>query len=297
MAGGDQRGEGFEARRIAQPQRIFLKPASAEDYTQEYLVDLSMTGMFVRCMDPPAPGTLLHFKMKLSAGSPVARGSAEVVWRRQEKQRLSHPPGMGLRFTELDAESRKLIQETVQRYSRGPDGRLELQNLRSVVEETLGEILGPTAASEAGGSLFTTAPVSIADLPIPPDPRSSDPPSPRQRPAAPRTPAEAQDGQAPPGPENPPGAESSSEPEAPGGKEESRAGVSPEGQAADRAEARSWASEGESDAAGAAISALPVQPGPGTLPGKAAAPSRRWWLLALLLLLGALAAGGAFLLG
>jgi uncharacterized protein (TIGR02266 family) len=140
-----------ESRRIAHPQKILLRFSSSEKSVEEYLMDLSMTGMFVRCAEPPPPGTRFKFRMQLTAGQPAAQGEGEVVWVREQQQRLSHPRGMGVRFTHLDPVSREQIRATVERYTSGQDGPEELDKLRSVVEETLGEVLDPTG-DPAGGT-------------------------------------------------------------------------------------------------------------------------------------------------
>ncbi len=139
-----------ESRRIAHPQKIYLKFSNSDRYIEEYLVDLSMTGMFVRCLNPAPPGTILEFRMRLVAGGKNVEGKATVVWVRNEQQRLSHPKGVGVRFLELSDESRTQIRETIERYAQDPESPEEMNTLRSVVEETLGEVLGPEIREGSG---------------------------------------------------------------------------------------------------------------------------------------------------
>lgn len=139
-----------ESRRIAHPQKIYLKFSNSDKYVEEYLIDLSMTGMFVRCLNPAPPGTILDFRMRLVSGGTNVEGTAAVVWVRTEQQRISHPKGMGVRFLELGDESLRQIRGTVQRYARDPESPEEMSTLRSVVEETLGEVLGPDIRDEPG---------------------------------------------------------------------------------------------------------------------------------------------------
>ncbi|MCB1034692.1 MAG: PilZ domain-containing protein [Acidobacteria bacterium] len=139
-----------ESRRIAHPQKIYLKFPNSDKYVEEYLVDLSMTGMFVRCLSPAPPGTVFDFRMRLVSGGRNVEGRASVVWVRTEQQRLSHPKGMGVRFLALDEESQRQIRETVERYAQDPETPHEMHTLRSVVEETLGEVLGPEIRDGSG---------------------------------------------------------------------------------------------------------------------------------------------------
>jgi uncharacterized protein (TIGR02266 family) len=142
MSGGQKNWDvPVESRRIAHPQKIYLKFSKSDTYVEEYLIDLSMTGMFIRCLDPPPAGTRFDFKMSLISGEPALTGIGEVVWIRKQQARLSHPRGMGVRFVELPAPAREQIRRTVERYTMAPDTSEGLETLRSVVEETLGEVL------------------------------------------------------------------------------------------------------------------------------------------------------------
>ncbi|MCH9647267.1 MAG: TIGR02266 family protein [Deltaproteobacteria bacterium] len=153
-----------ESRRIAHPQKVYLKFPNSDEFIEEYLVDLSMTGMFVRCMNPQESGTTFSFKMRLSAGASTVQGTAEVVWVRQDQHRLSHPKGMGVRFVHLEPDSRRQIQETVERYAQDPGEPQEMSHLRSVVEETLGEVLAPSDESVEAEEIFAPGPQEAATI-------------------------------------------------------------------------------------------------------------------------------------
>jgi len=153
-----------ESLRIAHPQKIYLKFSASEASVEEYLVDLSMTGMFVRCSDPPPPGTLFEFKMQLASGEPPAHGEAVVVWVREQQQRLSHPRGMGVRFTKVDQSSRDQIRSTVERYTLASEDPENLQTLRSVVEETLGDVLETESAETSSAEELDLDTAVVDDL-------------------------------------------------------------------------------------------------------------------------------------
>ncbi len=147
-----------ESRRIAHPQKVYLKLPASDEFIEEYLVDLSMTGMFIRCRHPPIPGSIFFFKMKLSSGVSTVQGQAEVVWVREIQEVLADPRGMGVRFLHLDGESQRQIAETVERYAQAPGDPQEMTHLRSVVEETLGEVLAPRQESTPTPALEAPAP-------------------------------------------------------------------------------------------------------------------------------------------
>ena len=178
-----------ESRRIAHPQKIYLKFPNSDRYVEEYLVDLSMTGMFVRCLNPAPPGTSFDFRMRLVSGGDNVEGKASVVWVRNEQQRLTHPKGMGVRFLELSASSRQQIRETVERYAQGPETPPEMHKLRSVVEETLGDVLGPEIREATGQWREMRRPTPPEAAPLAELPKPVKRPVPAGKPAAPRGPA------------------------------------------------------------------------------------------------------------
>lgn len=78
------------------------------DFADTQSVNISKTGMFVVTNEVAHVGTILDFEISLADGFVLLRGKAEVV-------RVStNPPGMGVRFTELDEASRKLVSRIVE---------------------------------------------------------------------------------------------------------------------------------------------------------------------------------------
>ncbi len=83
--------------------------------------NLSMTGMFLETVRPHEPGSSLQFELAVEGGQRLIRGAGEVVWSRPRSEADERrPPGMGIRFVSLDANSRKLIRWLVER-SPGPE--------------------------------------------------------------------------------------------------------------------------------------------------------------------------------
>jgi uncharacterized protein (TIGR02266 family) len=78
------------------------------DFVETQSMNISRSGMFIASKASVAIGTAIDFEFSLADGFPLLRGKAEVT-------RVStNPPGVGVRFDELDEPSRKLIDRIVQ---------------------------------------------------------------------------------------------------------------------------------------------------------------------------------------
>lgn len=85
-----------------------------EDLHLQYCFDLSADGMFIIVTEdaPPPVGTRLALRFWLPSSDKLVATPANVVWLNTpgEGLRISHPPGMGVRFVDLDPEDRRLIE-------------------------------------------------------------------------------------------------------------------------------------------------------------------------------------------
>jgi uncharacterized protein (TIGR02266 family) len=78
------------------------------DFVETQSMNISRSGMFIASKASVAIGTPIDFEFSLADGYPLLRGTGEVT-------RVSaSPPGVGLRFNELDEPSRRLIDRIVQ---------------------------------------------------------------------------------------------------------------------------------------------------------------------------------------
>ena len=84
-----------------------------DEFVDEVSENLSPTGMFIRAHRPLPPGSRLAFQYQLGEDFSLFQGTAEVVWTRRRSEGLERPPGMGVRFLELDPTSRRLIRRLV----------------------------------------------------------------------------------------------------------------------------------------------------------------------------------------
>jgi len=95
--------------------------ASEENYLFAYITDISATGIFVRTTTPEQPGT--HLNLRFRPDPDRSRGpleiEGEVIW--VNPYRPGAPdnlhPGMGIRFVELDDETRDRLVELIRRFA------------------------------------------------------------------------------------------------------------------------------------------------------------------------------------
>ena len=96
---------------------VRLAYGSIDEFVERFAVNMSRGGLFIRTRDPRPVGTPLALEIRLSNGESVIRAQAVVRWvRRPETGARSHPPltpGMGVQFTQLDDESRAVVEQMV----------------------------------------------------------------------------------------------------------------------------------------------------------------------------------------
>ena len=115
----EQRGE----TRIPLAAQVRLQYSSILDFHESQSVNISRSGMFV-ASDTPAPvGTPVDFEFCLDDGLTLLRGKGEVV------RVTQHPvSGIGVRFRELDADSRRCIERIVEiNEQEGRTSRISLE--------------------------------------------------------------------------------------------------------------------------------------------------------------------------
>lgn len=95
-----------------QAQRLTLNKdfESFDDFVNEYVLNISRTGAFIRCDDPPEVGTKINLKFNVFFdGIQTIEGRGKVV--RVE----SSPPGVGVVFTELTKLSEQVMKQILTR--------------------------------------------------------------------------------------------------------------------------------------------------------------------------------------
>lgn len=85
-------------------------------YQNGFAANVSATGMFVKHPAPPPLGTQLVFEFNLGAERKPVQGAGEVVWVRDKYLGPGQPAGVGIRFLQLDSQSRDHIAEALFEY-------------------------------------------------------------------------------------------------------------------------------------------------------------------------------------
>jgi uncharacterized protein (TIGR02266 family) len=101
-------GEPKRDPRVLVVAQVKLRYNSILDFHDSQSLNISRTGMFLAADRPAAVGTIIEFEFALADGLSLLRGKGEVV-------RITQSPvaGMGVRFRELDQDSRKCLESIV----------------------------------------------------------------------------------------------------------------------------------------------------------------------------------------
>jgi uncharacterized protein (TIGR02266 family) len=102
-------------RRAPVALKVRYKSATVNEFLEQYSEDISRGGTFIKSKKPMAVGTLLKFELQLQDESRLIHGVGRVVWKREaEEASEGNPPGMGIKFIKMDADSRALVQKILE---------------------------------------------------------------------------------------------------------------------------------------------------------------------------------------
>src|SRR5262249_47502302 len=93
--------------------RIRLKYADVQTFVEKFAANVSRQGIFIPSKTPKPVDTLVRFELLLSDGTTkLLKGEGTVTWIREfDPANPTRAHGMGVRFTRLDTESRRLIDQ------------------------------------------------------------------------------------------------------------------------------------------------------------------------------------------
>ncbi len=97
----------------AVPLRVRLPYATVDEFIARYGSNVARGGVFVASKSVKAEGTRLQFEFVLADGTPLLRGEGVVLRTQSGDEGEGRRPGMTVRFTRLDAESKALVDRVV----------------------------------------------------------------------------------------------------------------------------------------------------------------------------------------
>jgi uncharacterized protein (TIGR02266 family) len=129
--------------RFAVVAQVRLRYDSILDFHESQSLNISRTGMFLAADRPVAVGTILDFEFALADGLSLLKGKGEVV-------RITQSPvvGMGVKFRELDQDSRRCLESIVasnEKEGRSPSVPLDFDSEPRGAESRPGAV--PSARS------------------------------------------------------------------------------------------------------------------------------------------------------
>lgn len=163
--------------RVAFDGAVQLRYRLFQQFLSENAANISSGGMFIRTRQPGEPGEELEFKIALEDDFTLIEGRAQVVWARRPDAAAEGQPGMGVRFVELQEESRALIDKIVaERVAEG----LELFDVEQQAPAERQPPRAEVPPPPAGEEVFALAPPGEAEpaTPAPPPPSPATPPAP-----------------------------------------------------------------------------------------------------------------------
>jgi len=104
-----------QAQRVPIEQEMELKFPNFELLVTAMSANISTTGMFIQSPEPAPVGTTLSFRFRIEDWSPI-QGTVRVIWNRELVEGTDRPTGIGVKFVDLDAQSRRMIRYLVDKH-------------------------------------------------------------------------------------------------------------------------------------------------------------------------------------
>ena len=108
-------------QRVDVTLKVQLQYPDRDTFVERFSINVSRTGLFIRARDPAPVGSRVRFEYRLKDDSRIFRGTGIVRWARgaAEAQEPDAPPGMGIEFVDLDAQSEDLVTHIVKTRGEG----------------------------------------------------------------------------------------------------------------------------------------------------------------------------------
>jgi molecular chaperone DnaK len=105
-----------DTTRVATNLAVRVKCSLIEEFILQYATNVSIGGIFIQSRKPYPAGTIIQFEVQLRGGDTIIRGKGRVIWSRPPSppDQKPKPPGMGVKFLQLDKASHELIARIVE---------------------------------------------------------------------------------------------------------------------------------------------------------------------------------------
>ena len=110
-AGGPELGRVFDRKDFE--AEIELSQQSDHNFYTGFTENISSGGLFVATRDLKPIGTVMEISFSVPGYDKKITTRCEVRWQRLEQSHVDSMPGIGLRFTDLDSESAKAINDFI----------------------------------------------------------------------------------------------------------------------------------------------------------------------------------------
>ncbi len=93
--------------------KLFVK--DMENFLTEYADNISQGGMFIKSSNPLPIGTQFDLELSIGSEDQKIKAIGEVVWTKEFSSESDRPSGMGVRFIKIQAESKKMIRDLIEK--------------------------------------------------------------------------------------------------------------------------------------------------------------------------------------
>jgi uncharacterized protein (TIGR02266 family) len=89
--------------------------ATVDDFIEHHALDVSARGIYIKTERDIPLGTLIEFDVRIAANQTVLAGAGRVMWIRDARAATpERPPGIGVRFIELDEASKAVLDQLLE---------------------------------------------------------------------------------------------------------------------------------------------------------------------------------------
>lgn len=105
------------SRRRAARYRVELDVtlSSEHNFYTGLVENISQGGVFIATHRPQSIGDVMDLSIRIPNSTNVIRGTGEVRWIRDFSEQSNTPPGVGVRFLELDPDSIEIVEQFLAR--------------------------------------------------------------------------------------------------------------------------------------------------------------------------------------